>query len=207
MDNNQSDKEKEVVLVRKANVSVWGPIYITLNLERTSSTSQSQSTQQSTQPDANIEETKSEAKIVKNPKAKETPKEDEDESAAKKSVNILSKKDEKTEIEPDEKPQSAEALINQPKDPNQNKKITYIYNLIDHGLDCECIDVKGELLIRSALPSYRKISQGIEFEQITTNQIKLIITSRVIDNYQEVFQGFSLPKATFRIWVLGYKFH
>ncbi|MFN5540103.1 MAG: hypothetical protein ACK481_08630, partial [Candidatus Melainabacteria bacterium] len=70
MDNNQSDKEKEVVLVRKANVSVWGPIYITLNLERTSSTSQAQSTQQSTQPDANIEETKSEAKIVKNPKAK-----------------------------------------------------------------------------------------------------------------------------------------
>ncbi len=207
MDNNQSDKEKEVVLVRKANVSVWGPIYITLNLERTSSTSQAQSTQQSTQPDANIEETKSEAKIVKNSKAKETSKEDEDESAAKKSVNILSKKDEKTEIEPDEKPQAAEASINQAKDPNQNKKITYIYNLIDHGLDCECIDVKGELLIRSALPSYRKISQGIEFEQITTNQIKLIITSRVIDNYQEVFQGFSLPKATFRIWVLGYKFH
>ncbi|MDX1920292.1 MAG: hypothetical protein SFU25_06105 [Candidatus Caenarcaniphilales bacterium] len=181
------EENKQQVVVRPAKLLVWGPIYITLNLEKTAN-----------QP---TEETKSEAQVKQSPKEVQKVKSEEkvnsqptneSENKTKASVNILS----------DSTPPAASPA---PKQDN-TKKVTYVYNMIDHGLDCECIDVKGELLIRSALPTYRKISQGIEFEQITTNQIKLIITSRVLENYQEVFQGFSQPKATFRVWILGYKF-
>jgi hypothetical protein len=186
---------KPNVAVREAKTLIWGPIYVTLNLEKTSS-EPTQSTE--AEPVVGEEMTKEEI-VIEKQVAKSEEKElvaPAEDKPAKKSVNILS-------------PSPSPAPSNLPFQPDKNettKKITYIYNLIDHGLDCECIDVKGELLIRSALPVYRKITQGIEFEQITTNQIKLIITSRVLDNYQEVFQGFTNPKATFRIWVMGYKF-
>jgi hypothetical protein len=173
---NYQSQENAKVPVRDASVVVWGPIYVTLNLEKTSNAQPNPPVEPHQQ---NVEETKP---------LDETPKNKEE----KKTVNIISST---TENQP----------VQEPKQDN-SKKVTYIYNLVDHGLDCECIDIKGELLIRSALPSYRKISHGIEYEQITSNQIKIIITSRILENYQEIFQGFALPKATFRIWVMGYKF-
>ncbi len=193
MNKEEEDKSPEV-LVRDAKVLVWGPIYVTLNLEKS----------QNSSSDEVVEETPAEISskniiIEKQETPQEEPKEtiNPANSKRKNQVNIL------TAVSSTPAP----AITPIPK-PNGDgtKKVTYVYNLVDHGLDCECIDVKGELLIRSALPVYRKISQGIEFEQITTNQIKLIITSRVLENYQEVFQGFTIPKATFRIWILGYKF-
>lgn len=190
LENDSSEEEnRQQVAVRSAKMLVWGPIYITLNLEKTPNTppeEQAPESQTKTEPLKESVNAPSEEKESSETTAKSDNK-------SKKAVNILS-----------DSPLPAPA----PPAPKQDntKKITYVYNMVDHGLDCECIDVKGELLIRSALPTYRKISQGIEFEQITTNQIKLIITSRVLENYQEVFQGFSQPKATFRIWIMGYKF-
>ncbi len=176
------------ILIREAKILVWGPIYVTLNLEKVPSVPivEEEPPTQTPVPVA-VPETK--GKINEAEDAS-------DKTDSKRTVNILT---------PISQPQNQPSQVSQPKQDN-SKKVTYIYNLIDHGLDCECVDVKGELLIRSALPVYRKITQGIEFEQITSNQLKLIITSRVLDNYQEVFQGFTTPKATFRIWIMGYKF-
>lgn len=194
MDKEQEEKIPEV-MVREAKVLVWGPIYVTLNLEKTPNSSSN--------GEVSATEIVAKSEIVEKlqtsdmamPSSKEDNKEAPIVSSKKNQINILT-------------PVSSPAPTQVPKPNNESntKKVTYVYNLVDHGLDCECIDVKGELLIRSALPVYRKISQGIEFEQITTNQIKLIITSRILENYQEVFQGFAIPKATFRIWILGYKF-
>jgi hypothetical protein len=185
----ENDEEvRQEVQVRSAKVLVWGPIYITLNLERTPNN----------QPAQQNEVKPEEKPIVTTSvpdKEQEQNADSEGKTKTKTAVNILSP----APSNPINVPVPAQKEDN-------TKKVTYIYNLIDHGLDCECVDVKGELLIRSALPVYRKITQGIEFEQITSNQLKLIITSRVLENYQEVFQGFALPKATFRVWIMGYKF-
>ncbi len=161
------------VLVRQANILVWGPIFVTLALS-------------SSQP----------SKVEPVAASTEEPQDEALVPAGSTECKGTSTPIKQAVVE-EQKPAAETA---------GHKKITYIYHIVDHGLDCECIDIKSELLIRSALPTYRKISQGIEFEQVTNNQVKLIITSRVIENYQEVFQGFSQPKATFRIWLFGYRF-
>ncbi len=189
--------ESNSIPVRESNLFVWGPIYITLNLEKTDTANTANKNANFTDP----KEENLESDLIAQGAVKAKATENQDERTnniiippkKNKSVNILS-------------PAPPAQANNNANNSENSKKITYIYNLIDHGMDCECIDLKGELLIRSALPTYRKISQGIEYEQITTNQVKIIITSRVLDNYQEIFQGFTLPKATFRIWILGYKF-
>ena len=191
--------ESNSIPVRESNLFVWGPIYITLNLEKTdtANAANKENNNVAEQKEENLE-----SNLIVQGEVKTKTSENQDErtdniiipSKKNKSVNILSPTP------------AVQANNNNSNNPENTKKITYIYNLIDHGMDCECIDLKGELLNRSALPTYRKISQGIEYEQITTNQVKIIITSRVLDNYQEIFQGFTLPKATFRIWILGYKF-
>ncbi|MDJ0626150.1 MAG: hypothetical protein QNJ31_07275 [Candidatus Caenarcaniphilales bacterium] len=195
--NKEQGDEKQKVPVRQAKTIVWGPVYITLNLEKTPKKQATQTS--SVAPEEEKSQSQSLAEKLEN-KTDEEVVSDESKSQSKK-VNVLTST---PDAKPGEEVSEDKEAVQQKQD--NSKKVTYVYNLIDHGLDCECIDVKGELLIRSALPTYRKISQGIEFEQVTSNQIKLIITSRVLENYQEVFQGFTQPKATFRVWVIGYKF-
>lgn len=192
--------ESNSIPVRESNLFVWGPIYITLNLEKNEASNAKEN--QGFEAQNNQEK---ESNLVAQTAARNQNNENQEEKADSSSnIMVQSKKNKSVNIL---SPAPAQVNNNNnSNNPENSKKITYIYNLIDHGMDCECIDLKGELLIRSALPTYRKISQGIEYEQITTNQVKIIITSRVLDNYQEIFQGFTLPKATFRIWILGYKF-
>ena len=188
MDNEQKKKE---VPIRDSKVTVWGPVFITLNLEKSNSKKEETTENPDQKPKAAPNSSSKTSKTKKKKPEKASTLTAQDNKKQKVSETTTKEKELQT------------------PEPNTNnsKKVTYVYNLIDHGLNCECVDVKGELLIRSALPVYRKINQGIEFEQITTNQIKLIITSRVLENYQEIFQGFASPKATFRIWILGYKFY
>ncbi|MDX1918332.1 MAG: hypothetical protein SFT81_04245 [Candidatus Caenarcaniphilales bacterium] len=201
----ESNQPEQKVAVREARLLVWGPIYITINLQKTPTTAvEKQELEAATQIHG-------EGHAI-TPAEKQSERDKPPESINQEHgvrEPILSGKGGGSssalhDAEKSDKSESGETKIST-NDPNQ-KKVTYIYNHIDHGLNCDCIDVKGELLIRSALPLYRKISQGIEYEQVTSNQIKLIITSRVLDNYQEVFQGFTTPKATFRVWVMGYRF-
>lgn len=190
-ENQQSGEERQLVQVKEAKVLLWGPIFITLNLEKTPSGQPEQATEENSQTTHVAENPQAEKPPENHEPAKEQPGETAEK--AKTPINILS---------------PAPSQAQQAKQQQDNtKKVTYIYNLVDHGLSCDCIDVKGELLIRSALPTYRKIGQGIEYEQISPNQAKIIITSRVLDNYQEVFQGFAIPKATFRVWIIGYKYN
>jgi len=193
MDENEKSSEEKVpaVLVRESRVLLWGPIFITLNLEKTAPDETNPASSENIKPSQETSLSQAgEGNSITSSTSSSNQDLDDNNKNNKGKVNILSP--------------APNAAQGQPKQDN-TKKVTYIYNLVDHGLNCDCIDVKGELLIRSALPTYRKISQGIEYEQISPNQAKIIITSRVLDNYQEVFQGFTIPKATFRVWILGYK--